>query len=231
MDTNSLFSMPFIALSSTGSTFVIMTLTSLVLLWMIPRSHRHHLHKIGTYHHELCHGMASLATGGEFHQFHVHPSGNGLCITSGGNRHIIIAAGYVGTVLAGAILLAQSIDYRPAVVLLQIMTLLLAFSTLKAGDIHTAAIGVIVSAGLGFCSVLFPNALMTRFLMNFLGVLLIWQGIRALKVLLILSITKENTGSDAEALGRLTNKHPLYWALVFCGIAIGILLVVYRCIF
>lgn len=231
MDTNLLISIPLIAFSSTGTSFIFMTLASLVLLWMIPHTHRHHLRKIGTYHHELCHGIASLATGGEFHRFHVHPSGSGLCITSGGNKYITITAGYVGTVLAGAILLAQSADYLPIVVLLQIMALLLALSTLKAGDLHTAAIGVIVSAALGLNGVLFPNAMMTRFLMNFLGVLLIWQGIEALKVLMILSATKKNTGSDAEVLGALTNKHPLYWALVFSGLAIVILLIVYRYMF
>jgi len=226
-----LTSTPIVAVSTTVGSFWFMTIASLLLLWLIPHTHRHHLRKVGTYHHELCHGIASLATGGEFHKFHVHPSGNGLCITSGGNRYLTVAAGYVGTVLAGAILLAQSINYLPAVVLLQIMTLLLALSTLKAGDIHTAAIGITVAAALGVSSVLFPNAWMTRFLMNFLGVLLVWQGIAALKVLLIVSATKEGTGSDAEVLGALTNKHPLFWALVLSGIAIVILLMVYKHVF
>jgi len=226
-----LTSTPIVAVSTTVGSFWFMTIASLLLLWLIPHTHRHHLRKVGTYHHELCHGIASLATGGEFHKFHVHPSGNGLCITSGGNRYLTVAAGYVGTVLAGAILLAQSINYLPAVVLLQIMTLLLALSTLKAGDLHTAAIGITVAAALGASSVLFPNAWMTRFLMNFLGVLLVWQGIAALKVLLIVSATKEGTGSDAEVLGALTNKHPLFWALVLSGIAIVILLMVYKHVF
>jgi len=223
--------MPLIAVSTTASSFVFMTIASLALLWLIPHAHRHHLRKVGTYHHELCHGIASLATGGEFHKFHVHPNGNGLCVTSGGNKYITIAAGYVGVVLSGAVLLAQSINYLPAVVLLQIMTLLLAISTLKAGDLHTAAVGIIVSAALGMSSVLFPHAWMTRFLMNFLGVLLILQGFEALKVLLIVSATRENTGSDAEALGALTNKHPLFWALALSGIAVVVLLMVYRYIF
>ena len=73
-----LIGMPLLALSSTVSSFVFMTLTSLVLLCVLPHAHRHHLNKIPTYCHELCHGSASLATGGEFHRFHVHPTGGGF---------------------------------------------------------------------------------------------------------------------------------------------------------
>jgi len=57
-----LTSTPIIAVSTAVSSFLFMTIASLLLLWLIPHTHRHHLRKVGTYHHELCHGIASLAT-------------------------------------------------------------------------------------------------------------------------------------------------------------------------
>lgn len=221
-----MMSVPFVAVASAANTFVGMTLGSLVLLWLIPHTRRHYLQKVATYQHELCHGLACLATGGQFHRFHVHPGGSGLCITSGGNRYIVIAAGYIGTILTGAVLLAQSVDCLAAIILLQLMAVVLALSTLKAGDLHTAAIGVIVSSVLGLCSTLQPDALETHFLMNFLGVILVVQGMQALTVLVIVSATNRKSSSDAQALGTLTNRHPLYWAVVLCGISLVVFLVI-----
>jgi len=58
-----------------------------------------------TFIHELGHGVAALATGGEFVRFELQSSGAGLAYSAGGIQPIIIAAGYVGTALFGAALL------------------------------------------------------------------------------------------------------------------------------
>ncbi|MBZ0306551.1 MAG: M50 family metallopeptidase [Anaerolineae bacterium] len=58
-----------------------------------------------TFIHELGHGTAALATGGEFRNFQVESSGAGLAYSAGGVRPIVISAGYVGTAIFGAILL------------------------------------------------------------------------------------------------------------------------------
>jgi hypothetical protein len=58
-----------------------------------------------TFIHELGHGTVALLTGGKFLNFQVMPSGAGLAYTSGGFRPAIIAAGYIGTAIFGAVLL------------------------------------------------------------------------------------------------------------------------------
>lgn len=55
--------------------------------------------------HELGHGTMALLTGGKFLNFQVMPSGAGVAYTSGGFRPAIIAAGYIGTAIFGAVLL------------------------------------------------------------------------------------------------------------------------------
>jgi hypothetical protein len=56
--------------------------------------------------HELAHGLAAELTGGDFINFEVTKRGAGLAWTSGGWRFFIIQAGYLGTALFGAVLLA-----------------------------------------------------------------------------------------------------------------------------
>ncbi|MFP4323631.1 MAG: M50 family metallopeptidase [Anaerolineales bacterium] len=58
-----------------------------------------------TFIHELGHGVAALATGGDFLRFEVQENGAGLAYSRGGWRPIVISAGYTGTALFGAALL------------------------------------------------------------------------------------------------------------------------------
>jgi hypothetical protein len=219
-------------LASTGdggsaSMFVLLTLASVGLLCFLPAVWRQHTSKIGTYAHEVSHGVVSLLTGGEFHRFHVGEWG-GVAVTSGGNRKAVAAAGYIGTIVLGAVFLARSAQADTLVVTLQVLAILLVLSTLKAGDLQTAAVGAAVAAFLGLFSTLFPTALPTRFLLNLMGVILIWQGARALWTLLVLSATTRGTGSDAEALARLTGRSALHWAVILGGLAFVVCLIVLR---
>ena len=205
--------------------FIIMTVASISLLWILPAACRRHASKVGTYAHEVSHGVVSLLTGGDFHRFHVGDQG-GLCVTSGGNRKAVAAAGYIGTIVLGAVFLARSVQADALVVTLQVLAVLVALSTLKAGDLHTAAVGTTVAAILGLSSTLLPGAMPTRFLLNLMGVILIWQGFKALKALWAISATRTGTGSDAEAIAHLTGRSPFHWAVVFGGIALVAFLVI-----
>lgn len=57
-----------------------------------------------TYVHEMGHGLAAIATGGDVQGFLVSPDGSGLAITRGGNRAVILPAGYLGAAFFGALL-------------------------------------------------------------------------------------------------------------------------------
>jgi len=208
-----------------AGTFLLMTMASIGFLCILPVVGRRHVSKVGTYTHEVSHGVVSLLTGGEFHRFHVGDQ-DGLCVTSGGNRKAVAAAGYIGTIVLGVIFLGRSAQSSALVVTLQLLAVLLALSTLKAGDLHTAAVGTAVAAALGLCSTLLPGAMATRFLLNLMGVILIWQGFKALKALWAISATETGTGSDAEAMAHLSGRSTAHWAVVFAGIAVVAVLVI-----
>jgi hypothetical protein len=219
MITTILANSKIVTLSPAAGSFIVLTAVSVVLLWIVPHQFRRYVLQIGTYCHELCHGVASLVTGGKFRQFRVHSSGGGQCLTSGGNSKFITPAGYIGTVVLGAVCLVRSIDQGQLTGILRIAAVLLAVSTIKAGNLHTAIVGIVAAAVLGL-STLWPDAAVACIMMNLLGVILVWKGFEALKTLWAVSATQKNTGSDAETMARLTGRSAMHWALVFGGIAL-----------
>lgn len=212
---------------NSASPFLLMTLASIGLLWLLPVVCRRHVAKVGTYAHELSHGVVSHLTGGEFHRFHITDDG-GLCVTCGGNPKAVAAAGYIGTVVLGTIFLARSAQADHLTVTLQILAVLLAFSTLKAGDTHTAAVGLIVAAVLELCCTLFPGTLATCFLLNLMGVILVWQGFRALMVLWQLSASGSPVRTDAQAMAAWAGRSARFWTVVFGGIALILFILILR---
>lgn len=54
--------------------------------------------------HEMSHGLAALATGGQVLGFLVSLDGSGLAVTAGGSRAIILPAGYLGAACFGSLL-------------------------------------------------------------------------------------------------------------------------------
>lgn len=55
--------------------------------------------------HELSHGLAALLTGGSIVRIEVVAQEGGLCVTRGGNRFIMLSAGYLGSLVWGGVIL------------------------------------------------------------------------------------------------------------------------------
>lgn len=70
--------------------------------WLWPLAYPFRL--LSTLVHELCHGLAALATGGRFEHFVVFADGSGRAYTAGGWRLVVIPAGYLGAAVFGAVL-------------------------------------------------------------------------------------------------------------------------------
>lgn len=61
-----------------------------------------------TFVHEAGHALAALISGGEVQGFTVSANGSGYAVTAGGNRALIIPAGYLGAALFGSLLFLLS---------------------------------------------------------------------------------------------------------------------------
>lgn len=63
--------------------------------------------------HETSHVLAAWLTGGEVYGLALDPTGAGLTLGAGGNEVVIVAAGYLGSLLFGAILYALCGVWEP----------------------------------------------------------------------------------------------------------------------
>ncbi len=205
--------------------FAGLTLTSLLVLTLMPAWLKNHIGKLGTYHHEVSHGLASMLTGGRFHKFYVHPLNGGVSVTSGGKTEVVVSAGYIGTVLFGSVYLAKSAQSDSMVTALYVTALLYIISTIRAGDLHTASVGIAIGAFVGLATHLAPGALFVRLILNLIGVVLVYEGLTSLRHLYLTAATVTGTGSDAEAMTQVSGGHPSHWAFLYSAIAILILFV------
>jgi hypothetical protein len=55
--------------------------------------------------HELSHGLMAIATGGSIQEIQVVAQEGGTCVTAGGNRFLILSAGYLGSLIWGGAIL------------------------------------------------------------------------------------------------------------------------------
>jgi len=58
-----------------------------------------------TFIHEISHGLMGVLTGGRIDKITVQADGSGLCFVSGGIYALILPAGYIGSMAAGALIL------------------------------------------------------------------------------------------------------------------------------
>ena len=81
---------------------------ALIGLWQVPWAGWlvYPFRLFGTFVHELSHGLAAIATGGEFRRFSVQPDLSGLAWSAGGIRVIVTSAGYIGSAIFGGVLIA-----------------------------------------------------------------------------------------------------------------------------
>jgi hypothetical protein len=62
--------------------------------------------------HEISHGLAAVATGGSIERIELSASQGGVCWTRGGSRFVTASAGYLGSMLWGALLLVAAARTR-----------------------------------------------------------------------------------------------------------------------
>lgn len=115
--------------------------------WVLP------LKVLVVYFHEFSHALMTWLTGGSVVSFVVAPDQSGHVISLGGNRFLILSAGYLGSILCGALL------YRFSHInnLLWLMVAVMLFVGLFFfGSWFTLLFSVVSALGLGLCRYYLP---------------------------------------------------------------------------
>jgi hypothetical protein len=198
-----------------------------VLLWRVPMLGLvwYPFHLLGTFIHEICHGLAAIVSGGDFQRFVVRPDQSGTAWYTGGVGWFVTSAGYVGCALVGGVLTilsARDISARTVLFLLGVVLGILCLIFVK--NLFGMAAGLLLSGALLLAGDRLPERWADGLLL-FLAVQVMLNAINSLFDLLYLSTQRGDILTDAQLMHMMTGIPAPLWALIWNLIALGILTV------
>jgi hypothetical protein len=188
---------------------------ALLFLWQVPWLGwlAYPFRLFGTFVHELGHGLAALATGGEFRRFVVNSDLSGMAWSAGGTRWIVASAGYVGSAVFGALLLLAG-RLLPARALLGALGLLLGLlCLLYVRNAFGAVTGLALAAALLLAALYLRTAWAEALLLLF-ALQTLLDGFGSVIAVFHLS-TRDSVHTDAHTLAQLSGLPAPLWAVLW----------------
>ncbi|MFL5806978.1 MAG: M50 family metallopeptidase [Roseiflexaceae bacterium] len=199
-----------------------------VLLWQVPIVNWLFIpfRVLNTFIHELCHIVAARVTGGKFQRFRLRLTGGGFTPVLGGTTCLVASAGYLGAALFGGLLIlltAANIPSRTALLGLGVLVGLLCF--LFVGNCFGVAVSLVL-AGVLYLAGWYLDEPTAATVLLFLATQMILASFKSLSIQLQISRQARagQNPSDAEIMEDVTAIPAVIWALLWCAVAIGILL-------
>ena len=174
--------------------------------------------------HEISHGIAAVLTGGQIVSIAMSDAG-GVCYTRGGWRLLILNAGYLGSLLWGALFLvlgARRTRARAVVAAVGVFTLLITLGYVRTwfGFLYGLVAGVVLVAVAVKLKPVVSETLLAA--IGATSVLYaVWDV--AADVLIV-----HSGQSDAAALARLTQVPAIVWGAAWIAISVVVLVQVAR---
>ena len=176
--------------------------------------------------HETGHALAALLTGGSVLRVEVNALQGGVTYTSGGNRFIILSAGYLGSCFIGASILWSASHKTMSKYIAELFGCIIILITIFwVRDLFTFIFAVSMGS---FCMLLGwkVKGPWEKLFMQFLGtVCCLYAVIDIFEDILVRSFVKNPDGygkSDAEALAELTMIPSIVWGAIWIVIAIAV---------
>ncbi len=167
--------------------------------------------------HELSHGLAAMVSGGSIEHIEISLEQGGLCYTRGGSSFLILNAGYLGSLIWGAVLLiagARTRHDRTLVVLLG--AILVAVTLLYIRSVFGFVYGIAAGVALVAIAWLLPN-IVSDFLLTVLGMVSCLYAIWDIGSDVIF---RSVPGSDAHQLAELTGIPSVVWGVLWIVLAV-----------
>lgn len=204
--------------------WIFTTMAAVCLLWnRLPVVHKPFLW-METFYHELSHGLAAMATFGRIRRIYLKLNGEGVCVTVGGWRLVVLLAGYAGAVVWGGLIFwvgwHTSTDTAQQV-LLGLLGLHAAVVVFWVRDVQSLVIIFIISALFYGTLWLHPYVPWSHYALQFMGMYILQSAARAPFAL----IDGKHVG-DGAALADLTFIPEGVWIalwVAFAGFALFVL--------
>lgn len=196
-------------------------------LWAVPllRPFALPLVYLNTHIHELCHALMAHATGGAASHIMVFANGSGVTPVSGGSIFLSASAGYVGTAIVGALLLASSRTLKGARSMLWTTFAFLAVSLLLfvRGDTIGILSALLWLGALPLMAYRLKGE-WVLFAGQFLGLQMALTSLQSLLVLLKVTVSPEPR-SDALILQQVTGVPAIVWAVGWSAFGLAAIVV------
>jgi hypothetical protein len=175
--------------------------------------------------HEIGHAVAAILTGGRVVSIGLSANEGGVCVTRGGIPFVVLNAGYLGSLLFGALFLLLGTRRRnaaPVVGAIGAFTLLAALVYVRTwfGFAYTLTAGLLLIL---VALKLRPEA--SEWLLAAIGSM---SMLYALADVVSDVILRHSGASDAAALARLTHVPALVWGVAWVGLSLVVLVGVVR---
>jgi hypothetical protein len=212
-----------------------------VVLWFIPYAEflTYPFRIFVTFIHEGGHALAALLTGNSVASLSVATNASGETYTSQGglfSQLLISSAGYVGSMAFGALLLVLIRKAVAARIVLLccgvfVFALTMIFGLIKplfwinawSGIPFTLLAGTVISVGLVLIA-RFASARVATFFVSFLAVQCVLNALFDLKTVFFLSSPfGPRIPTDALNMAQATGVPPIFWTVIWIGLALGIL--------
>jgi hypothetical protein len=179
--------------------------------------------------HEISHGLVALATGGVIERIIISPNEGGLCQCPGGSAFLVLSAGYLGSLLWGALILSAARGRNPiprfvaALIGAAVVAVTLLYVRNAFGLLFGVAFGVALIAAGGKLSVEVNRVLLTA-----LGLTSCLYALLDIKSDII---DRPEVLSDARMLAELTGIPTLIWGILWISAALAFSVWLFRIAF
>lgn len=169
--------------------------------------------------HEVSHGLAAYLTGGTIVEIEVNPQQGGHAVTKGGNRFLILTAGYLGSLIWGGIILLMAARTHFDKAISTLIGIGMVGITIGFGsDIFTYLFGVGFGVGLIAIGLFLPESV-NDWILRVIGTTSCLYAILDIKSDIL---DRSHLRSDARMLAELTNLPTIFWGILWIIIAIGL---------
>ena len=175
--------------------------------------------------HELSHALATIATGGTVVAMSINAMEGGQVTSLGGNRFLVLSAGYTGSLLIGVALVVLAVRTswdRLTVGLLGVIMLLVAAAYLR--DAFALAFTGAAGAALALCAYALPRDV-NDLILRLVG---LTSMIYAPLDLISYTITRPHLRSDARMLAEEFGGTALIWGWLWLLISLGVIVLTLR---
>lgn len=167
--------------------------------------------------HEAGHAAAAVLTGGSVDRIELTADLGGVCVSRGGWRPVVLAAGYLGSMLfGGAILVAAARTRRDARLAATLGLVVVALTLLLVRSLFGFLFGVLFSTALLAAARWLPDAA-NDVLLKFLGLCSIAYAVMDIKDDLV---TRTVPGSDAWQMSHELFLPPVFWGVLWLAAAV-----------